>query len=228
MPQTKIEVGSPTGSITMFSTVTAPTNWLLCDGAAVSRATYSTLFGVIGTTYGVGNGSTTFNVPNLKSKVPVGYDASDADYNAMGETGGAKTHSHADGTYAAATHTHEKGTLACAAHTHEAGSLLGPTHTHDMPFGPRTSLNYFLFDNDQTGGTGTGDGRYTTWFTSDTGTFTKFKTYDGGNGAVTGTAGSRTPAVSGTTATRSADVSGTSAAGNGVQPYIALTYIIKT
>jgi len=62
----------PTGSMTMWSTGTAPTGWLLCDGAAVSRTTYADLFAVISTTYGVGNGSTTFNVPNLENRVPIG------------------------------------------------------------------------------------------------------------------------------------------------------------
>lgn len=79
----------PTGSVTMFGATTAPTGWLACDGAAVSRSTYAALFSVIGTTYGVGDNSTTFNVPNLKQKVPVGYDAGTAPFNALAATGGA-------------------------------------------------------------------------------------------------------------------------------------------
>jgi len=58
----------PTGGMIDWTTTTAPTGWLLCNGAAVSRSTYATLFAVIGTTYGVGNGSTTFNVPNTVDK----------------------------------------------------------------------------------------------------------------------------------------------------------------
>jgi len=61
------------GMILMYADETAPTGWLLCDGSAVSRTTYSDLFALISTAYGVGDGSTTFNVPNLKSSVPVGY-----------------------------------------------------------------------------------------------------------------------------------------------------------
>jgi hypothetical protein len=58
---------APTGSIMMFSGTTAPTGWLLCDGSAVSRTTYSDLFAITSTAYGVGNGSTTFNLPNPDS-----------------------------------------------------------------------------------------------------------------------------------------------------------------
>lgn len=62
----------PTGAVLPYGGSSAPSNFLLCDGTAVSRATYSTLFAVIGTTYGVGNGSSTFNLPNLKNRVPIG------------------------------------------------------------------------------------------------------------------------------------------------------------
>lgn len=51
-----------------------PNNWLLCDGTAVSRTTYADLFSLIGTTYGAGDGSTTFNLPDMQGRVPVGAD----------------------------------------------------------------------------------------------------------------------------------------------------------
>ena len=56
-----------TGSLMPFAGSTIPTGWLNCDGSAVSRTTYADLFAVIGTTYGAGDGSTTFNIPNLTS-----------------------------------------------------------------------------------------------------------------------------------------------------------------
>jgi len=54
----------PTGTVLHFAGSSAPTGWLLCDGSAVSRTTYATLFALLSTTYGIGDGSTTFNVPN--------------------------------------------------------------------------------------------------------------------------------------------------------------------
>lgn len=62
----------PTGAMLDFAGSTAPTGFLLCDGAAVSRTTYSALFAVIGTTYGAGNGSTTFNVPDSRMRTSLG------------------------------------------------------------------------------------------------------------------------------------------------------------
>ena len=63
---------SPSGLVAGFGVAVAPTGWLLCNGAAVSRTTYATLFAVLGTTYGAGDGSTTFNVPNLQGRFPIG------------------------------------------------------------------------------------------------------------------------------------------------------------
>jgi microcystin-dependent protein len=76
----------------MFAGSSAPSGYLLCDGTAVNRTTYATLFGIIGTTYGVGNGSTTFNLPNLKGRVPVGLDSAQSEFDVLGETSGAKAH----------------------------------------------------------------------------------------------------------------------------------------
>jgi microcystin-dependent protein len=71
----------------------APTGWLLCDGAAVSRTTYADLFAAIGTAYGTGDGSTTFNVPDLRQAFPLGKAASGTGA-ALGDTGGAIDHVH--------------------------------------------------------------------------------------------------------------------------------------
>lgn len=90
-----------TGIISLFAGSTAPSGYLACDGSAVSRDTYSALFAVIGTTYGAGDGSTTFNLPDLSGRVAIGASTS----HAMGTTGGEETHTLTSGELAA--HAHE-------------------------------------------------------------------------------------------------------------------------
>lgn len=85
-------LGLPVGAIVPFGGATAPAGYLICDGSAISRTTYNYLFTTIGTTYGAGDESTTFNLPNLKGKVPVGYDSTQTEFDTLGETGGEKTH----------------------------------------------------------------------------------------------------------------------------------------
>jgi len=80
------------GEIKQFGGAVAPTGTMLCNGLAVSRTTYAALFAAIGTTWGVGDGSTTFNVPNLKGKSLIGLDASQTEFNTLAKTGGEKTH----------------------------------------------------------------------------------------------------------------------------------------
>lgn len=62
----------PTGTIVPFAGKEVPINWLLCDGRAISRKDYAALYAVIGTTYGSGNGSTTFNIPNMNGRYAEG------------------------------------------------------------------------------------------------------------------------------------------------------------
>ena len=87
-----INTNTPVGVITAYAGDTAPNGWLLCDGSAVSRTTYANLFSVIGTKCGAGDGSTTFNLPNIKGRSLVGVDPDDTDFNVVGATGGEKTH----------------------------------------------------------------------------------------------------------------------------------------
>jgi microcystin-dependent protein len=63
---------APAGTINMWPTATAPTGFLLCNGATANRATYAALFAVLGTVYGAGDGSTTFNLPNFNNRGPIG------------------------------------------------------------------------------------------------------------------------------------------------------------
>lgn len=82
------------GMMIAYGGSSAPSNWLLCDGSTVSRTTYAALFAVIGTTYGAGNGTTTFNVPDRRGRVSVGAGTGSGLTNRVqGTTGGEETHS---------------------------------------------------------------------------------------------------------------------------------------
>lgn len=108
-----------TGAMKLYGGSSAPTGYLWCDGAAVSRSTYAALFAIVGTTFGAGNGSTTFNVPDLRGRVPLGKDnmggstasrvtsASTGGSNAttLGGTGGAETHALTSSENGPHTHT---------------------------------------------------------------------------------------------------------------------------
>jgi len=93
-------VSVPVGSGFVWYTNSAPTGFLMCDGSAVSRTTYSDLFAVIGTTFGVGNGSTTFNVPDLRQRLPLGKAVSGTG-STLAATGGNIDHTHTE-----TAHTH--------------------------------------------------------------------------------------------------------------------------
>lgn len=91
-----VEIGGeslPIGSMIPFgSQENIPSNWKICDGSAISRETYAELFNVIGTSYGEGDGTTTFNLPNKRGRVSVGLDSNQTEFNTIGKKGGEKTH----------------------------------------------------------------------------------------------------------------------------------------
>ena len=101
----------PAGTVLAFAASTAPSGYLECDGAAVSRATYSALFAVIGTTYGTGDGSTTFNLPDLRGEFVRGWDhgkGTDA-ARALGsaQSSANLSHTHTGTTASSGDHYHE-------------------------------------------------------------------------------------------------------------------------
>ena len=119
---TKYSEASSTGTILPWSEATVPTGFLECNGQAVSRTTYADLFAVIGITYGAGDTTTTFNVPDLQDNVAVGKSGT----KSLASTGGANTVS-ASGNVAGST---ANATLAI----NQAGS-----HNHNIPITSITS-----------------------------------------------------------------------------------------
>lgn len=110
---------TPTGSLMAYAGSTAPSGWLMCNNLPVSRTTYADLFAVIGTTYGAGDGSTTFNLPDLRGRVVAGLDAMGGAASAnriggmtdgRGSTGGAAMHQLSVAEMPTHTHTQESTT----------------------------------------------------------------------------------------------------------------------
>ena len=108
--------GIPTGTIVPWSASSVPTGFLECNGANVSRSTYSGLFAVIGTTYGSGDGSSTFGLPDLQDNVAVGK----SNNKALASTGGANTVSSA-GNISGSTANATLSTAQLASHSHPQG-----------------------------------------------------------------------------------------------------------
>lgn len=118
-----------TGEVRMFSgtAATKPTGWLVCDGSAVSRTTYSALFAVIASRYGDGNGTTTFNLPNMASYFPIGV---------------------ADGTG-----TGSAGSMSGSTDGHTLTTAEIPAHTHTIPRYRQAGGSYSLYGDGAYGDT---------------------------------------------------------------------------
>lgn len=135
-------VGPPPGSVTAYAGTTEPNGWLFCYGQAVSRTTYARLFDIIGTTYGVGDGSTTFNVPDLRGRVVAGQDdmggssanrlTSPIDGDTLGAAGGTENHTLTEAEMPA--HDHGGVTGADGSHLHMiAADAASDTPLSDNP-----------------------------------------------------------------------------------------------
>ena len=197
-----VSVSQPTGAIVMYGAAAAPSGWLLADGSDVSRTTFADLFAVVGTTFGIGDGSTTFGLPNLEGRVAVGRDAGDAAFDVLGETGGS-----ADAVVVSHDHVtnidHNHGSTSTTA----AGS-----HAHE-PEGAATDFITSSGGGSQAvdwGGAGSQTPRLST---------------------ATATVGDHShdvdlPALGTTNKTSTA--AGVAAADQNLQPYLVLNYIIKT
>lgn len=98
----------PAGCVQWYAGSSAPSGWLECDGSAISRTTYAALFAAIGTAFGVGDGSTTFNLPDQARRTLVGKGGAGTATlaNTIGSTGGAETHTLVTGEMPAHTHSY--------------------------------------------------------------------------------------------------------------------------
>jgi microcystin-dependent protein len=94
------------GVINIYAGSSAPLGTLLCDGSAVSRTTYGRLYDAIGTTYGIGDGVNTFNLPNLTGRVPVGLKSTETIFNTLGNIGGTGAHTLSIAEMPAHTHSY--------------------------------------------------------------------------------------------------------------------------
>jgi microcystin-dependent protein len=237
----------PSGTIVITAFASSPFGWLICDGQAISRTTYSELFAGLGTTYGAGNGTTTFNIPNLKGRVVVGVDSAQTEFDALGETGGSKasvaTHDH--GThFHSIEHNHPAKTSGGQSVDHSHGD----DHVHSGGTGGHSADHSHGFSfTETTDSTGDGAARYDSSGAGAQGT----QNYGTGGASVDHSHGFTTNAKStqgygtntggasvghthdvdldnftGNSATQTAQSGGTTS-GN-LQPYMALNYIIKT
>jgi microcystin-dependent protein len=173
--------GVPTASIIMYGANTAPSGWLVCDGTAVSRTTYAALFAVVSNTFGIGDNSTTFNLPDFRGRAPYGVDASQS--ITIGSSSAGKINiSFQNSTGTGTTGTGTTGT-----------STTGTSATAVTATTSNTSTTIASTTSTGTSGTGTGTIPAATYSTgSGTGTIPAI-TYSTGTGTTgTGTTGTGT------------------------------------
>ena len=217
----------PIGQVVAFAGATLPDGWLWCDGSAVSRTTYSALYAALGTTWGSGDGSTTFNLPNVEDRVILGA----GNLYALAATGGAASvnlaHSHSH-THSTPAHAHS--------HTHT-----GPSHTHTISHSHATDINHdhaAFTTGRQTGETvvigaaapaaGTWDHRHTVNVpalgTTLVGTSSQTGTDSGASG--TGNTGSALDSASSGSGTTGSDATSALTTTSLLPPYVAMPAII--
>jgi microcystin-dependent protein len=243
---------TPVGAISAWAGATAPDGYLLCDGALKSRETYAELFAVIGTTYGAGDGSTTFALPDLKRRVIVGKDSA-APFNALGNYGGEETHVLSVAELAAHGHTLSGSVSADSggAHTHsltgdsgaqsqdhthnvnpDSFTVSGGSHTHTVPDAGVNIRNYYTLD-------GSSGAAYSTYDVSIASSGSHSHTVNVPDTTSTGVSQGHTHDLSSGSAAEggahthtctvslSVDNAGSNTGHNNLQPYIVLNYIIK-
>jgi len=243
-----------TGEIRMWGGTSAPTGWLLCDGASVSRSTYAALYAITGDAFGNGDGSSTFNVPDMEGRSPVGVGTgagggaeaatggtvpaggSALTARSLGEWTGAEVlstaqlaeHSHT----AASTTPGSTGSAGSHSHSSAAHVHTSAAHVHSSAAHSHNVVNTHLYG--RTGATGSTvavGGDATNWGNTTTGTTTP-----GNTGSTTpGNTGSTTPGSTGTTGSHSHSIAAhthtianTGSTSKFTTPIMCVNFIIKT
>lgn len=192
----------PSGVVIPFAGASAPAGFLMADGSAISRTTYSDLFTAIGTVHGAGNGTTTFNIPDMRGNVSAGYKSADTNFGTLGHKAGEATHALTTAELAAHNHgVNDPG------HAH---GIADPGHTHAMPMhtSGQEASGYQL--------------------THSGGGFTDRPFVDGdGYGQTTDVRGTGISIGGSGTGVSTANA-GSGTAHNNLQPFIVLNHIIKT
>lgn len=201
-------MSEPAGIVMPFAGSTAPQGYLLCDGSAVSRTDYADLFAAIGTTYGSGDGSTTFNVPDLSGRVVLGV----SQIHAIGTTGGEATHVLTEQELPSHSHT-----VPSHGHANDI-SAKTPSLSHTIT---QPAFNYNRPNSFVTGGSGGGNViNGTTTATASVATNAAITAHAASNCTMSGAVTDCSALTSGS--------SGLSASHSNMQPYLAMSYIIST
>jgi len=209
----------PAGMIAPFAGTTAPSGWLLCNGQAISRETYAGLFGIVSTTYGSGDGSTTFNVPDMTGRVPVCKSA-DAEFSDLGETGGVRSVTLTSAESGIPSHGHTASSSPATTNI----TLTDPGHNHSIN-DPGHSHSINALQN--TVGRGPGSSTFDKWVDSGASRGTNGSgTGISINGSGTGISFSDPQHSHPITVVNNTAANATNAHTN-LQPYITLNYIIK-
>jgi microcystin-dependent protein len=197
----------PSGVMLDFGGGAAPAGYLLCDGSAVSRTTYANLFAAIGTSWGAGDGSTTFNVPDMRGRVPVAAGAgSGLTARTVAQTGGEENHALSGAEGAAHTHSDPGHGHGDPGHGH---TFNDPGHSHGQTYDSGAGTHYTNFA--PTNATAVGSSGPNTGISGSGTGASVAGAYSGLQGAYTGLGSS-----------------GSGTGHNTMQPFAVVTKIIKT
>jgi len=194
--------GIPTATIVPWSSASVPSGFLECNGQAVSRTTYAALFAIISTTYGTGDGSSTFNVPNLSDNIPVGKSnnkalASTGGPNTVASSGNVGTNINVTGNVAGSTANATLSTAQLASHSHSLRSFVAQQPFPQSPSVPTAQSRNLENNTYNTASAGSGSGH----------SHNMSANFSGSGNASSSYTGSATSVL---------------------QPYLTVIYIIKT